>query len=152
LSDLVPARYRHVSDSTLRWELGIDRDLFGAALHTDSSLYLRGLASHSSSQIAYRWDGSPVRLLAEVTLAAAAPGSAAQLGSVDCQVLVARGGKLQSVHTFSLRRTAQGATQMVELIDLELRDAQLIVLVTDKSDYGQYGDHVLWLDARLSTP
>ena len=151
LSDLTPARYRHLPDSTLRWELGTDRDVLGVALHTERSIFLRGLATHSSSQVAYRWDGSPVQLLAEVTLAAAPPGSAERLGSVACQVLVARGGELQTVHSFSLQRAAEGTAQPVELIDLDLQDAKLIVLVTDKADYGQYGDHVLWLDARLST-
>jgi len=149
LSDLTPARYRHLPDSTLSWELGADRDVMGGPLHTKQSIFLRGLATHSSSQVAYRWDGSPVRMLAEVTLAAALPGAAERLGSVACQVLIARDGKLQTVHSFSLRRSAEGTAQSVEMIDLELPDAQLIVLVTDKADYGQYGDHVLWLDARL---
>ncbi|MEO8270006.1 MAG: NPCBM/NEW2 domain-containing protein [Aureliella sp.] len=150
LSDLSPARYRHLPDSTLRWELGTDRDVLGAALHTEHSIFLRGLATHSSSQVAYRWDGSPVRLLAEVTLAAAPPNSAERLGSVACQVLVARDGELQTVHSFSLQRAAEGAVQPLEILDLDLRDAKLIVLVTDKADYGQYGDQVLWLDARLA--
>ncbi|MCA9160913.1 MAG: NPCBM/NEW2 domain-containing protein, partial [Planctomycetales bacterium] len=149
LSDLTPARYRHLPDSTLSWELGTDRDVMGGPLHTEHSIFLRGLATHSSSQVAYRWDGSPVRMLAEVTLAAALPGAAERMGSVACQVLIARDGKLQTVHSFSLRRGAEGTAQPVEWIALDLRDAQLIVLVTDKADYGQYGDHVLWLDARL---
>jgi hypothetical protein len=149
LSDLTPARYRHLPDSTLSWELGADRDVMGGALHTEQTIFLRGLATHSSSQVAYRWDGSPVRMLAEVTLAAALPGAAERLGSVSCQILIAREGKLQTAHSFSLQRAAEGTAQPVEMIDLELQHAQLIVLVTDKADYGQYGDHVLWLDARL---
>ncbi len=150
LSDLAPARYRHLSDSTLHWELGTDRDVMGAALHTEHSIFLRGLATHSSSQVAYRWDGSPVRLLAEATLAAAPPGSAQRLGSVACQVLVARGGELQTVLSFSMQRATEGTAQPIEMLELDLQDAKLIVLVTDKADYGQYGDHILWLDARLN--
>lgn len=151
LSDLPPASYRHLPDSTLRWELGVDRDVLGAPLHTESGIFQRGLATHSSSQVAYRWDGSPVRLLAEATLAAAPAGATDRLGSVACQVLVASSGALRTVHTFQLQRPAAGSAPSVELIKLDLKDARLIVLVTDKADYGQYGDHLLWLDARLSS-
>ena len=149
LSSLSPASYRHLPDSALSWELGVDRDAMGAALHTRQEIFERGLATHSVSQVAYRWDGSSARLLAEVRLAAAPPGAAERLGSVACKILVARGGELQTVHAFELQRAALGQAPPVELVDVALHDAKLIVLVTDKSDYGQYGDHVLWLDARL---
>lgn len=149
LSSLSPASYRHLPDSALSWELGVDRDAMGAALHTRQGIFERGLATHSVSQVAYRWDGSSARLLAEVRLAAAPPGAAERLGSVACKILVARGGELQAVHAFELQRAAYSQTPPVELVDVALQDAKLIVLVTDKSDYGQYGDHVLWLDARL---
>lgn len=150
LSQLSPASYRHLPDSTLHWELGVDRDILGVALHTQQGAFERGLATHSVSQVAYRWDGSAARLLAEVQLATAPAGAAERLGSVACKILVARGGELQTVHGFELRRSAPGQAPPVELVDLALQDARLIVLVTDKSDYGQYGDHVLWLDARLT--
>ncbi len=150
LSELSPASYRHLPDSTLSWELGVDRDVLGDALHTRRGIFERGLATHSVSQVAYRWDGSAARLLAEVRLAAAPPGAAERLGSVACKILVARGGELQTAHAFELQRAAHGQSPPVELVDVALQDARLIVLVTDKSDYGQYGDHVLWLDARLT--
>lgn len=150
LSELSPASYRHLPDSTLHWELGVDRDVFGNALHAQQRIFERGLATHSASQVAFRWDGSAAHLLAEVRMAAAPAGAAEQLGSVACQILVARGGQLQTAHAFELRRLAQGQTPPVEFVDVALQDARLVVLVTDKSDYGQYGDHVLWLDARLA--
>lgn len=150
LSELHPASYRHVPDSSLRWELGVDRDVYGADLHTSQGIFAGGLATHSVSQVAYRWDGSPARLLAEVRLAAVPPGAAERLGSVTCRILVARGGELQTLHEFDLQRVAHSQVPPVELLSVAVQDAQLIVLVTDKSDYGQYGDHVLWLDARLT--
>ncbi len=152
LSQLAPTSYRHISDSTLTWELGSDKDLFGNLLHTRDGIFSRGLACHSSSQVAYRWDGSPAQFLCEASLAAAAPQAARSLGSVSCQVLVARNGTLEKVHEFSLKRSSSTANEQPqsEAMAVDITDAKLVVLVTDKSDFGQYGDQVLWLDARIS--
>lgn len=152
LGQLEPTSYRHLSDSTLTWELGRDKDIRGDLLHTPAGISFRGLACHSSSQVAYRWDGSAAQFLCEARLAAAAPYANQSLGSVNCQVLVARQAKLEKVHEFTLKRsghTSNGPPQSAA-IDVDLTDARLVVLVTEKSDYGQYGDQLLWLDARIS--
>ena len=156
LSDLPVASYRHISDSSLVWELGVDRDVNGLSLHTAKGIFGRGLAVHSAAQVAFRWDGSPARLLAEVTLAAAAPQALPTLGSARCQVLLARGEKLETVQQFTLSRrpgpsSAIGDTPAAtHVINVDVSRAKLVVLVADKADFGQFGDHVLWLDARLA--
>ncbi len=150
LSQLEPASYRHLSDSVLHWELGRDRDVYHQPLHTTELQFFRGLAMHSSSQAAFRWDGSGARFLSEVVFAAPAVQASPSLGSVDCQVLVARAGKLETVLEFSLRRHSHGQLESTRIIDVDVTGAQLVVLVTEKSDFGQYADHVLWLDARIA--
>jgi len=100
---------------------------------------------HSSSQVAYRLDGSEKRMLVEVQLAKPADGANEQLGSVNCQVMVARAGKLQQIADFHLDRSRSDP----HFLDLDISGSQLLVLVTDQSDFAQYGDHVLWLDARI---
>lgn len=148
LSDLPVASYRHLSDSTLTWELGVNRDLYGQPLHTSQGQLLHGLATHSSSQVAYRWDGSPARLLAEVQLAEVSPDTAAEVGSVQCQIMLARGGELEKVEDFVLYRgVGQSAGRS---INVDISGAKLVVLITDKADFGQYGDQLLWLDARIA--
>ncbi len=150
LSDMQVASYRHVGDSALKWELGVNRDLFGRALHDQQAIYMRGLATHSTSQVAYRWDGSPGRLLAEVVMAAPPPQADARPAGVNCQILLARSGKLELTQSFTLARQAIDGATLNHLVDLDVSNAKLIVLVTDKADFGQYGDQVLWLDARVA--
>jgi hypothetical protein len=149
LSDLKPASYRNLSDNALTWELGIDRDVYGKPLLLCEGFAAKGLALHSSSQVAYRWDGSAGQFLAEVQLAPPDPMAAPNLGSVNCQILVAREGKLQRQKEFQLSRNLRSPEVASVDVDIDLSNAQLIVLVVEKSDFGQYADHVFWLDARV---
>ncbi len=145
LSEIEPASYKHISQSQLSWPLGRNRDLLGQPLMNAQGIVDRGLATHSSSQVAYRMDGSEKKFLAEVALAKPADGADEQLGSAACQVMVARAGKLQQVAAFNLDRSSDSTKP----IEVDISGAQLLVLVTDQGDFGQYGDHVLWLDARV---
>ena len=151
LSSLEPASYRHITDSTLAWPLGRDRDLWGRPLmisHENSvGEVFHGLAMHSSSQVAYRWDRSAGRFLSEVRLAVPQPGSFTELGDADCRVLLAREGKLVEVDAFHLNRRSEKSDY--HTVDVDLSNAQLLVLVVEQGTLGQYGDHVLWLDARI---
>ncbi len=149
LSAVEPANYKHIAQSQLEWPLGRNRDLFDRPLMTStelSGIVDRGLATHSSSQVAFRLDGSRQKFLAEVALAKPAEGADERLGSVTCQVLVARANKLQVVETFALDRTRSAS----HLVDVDLSTGQLLVLVTEQSDFAQYADHVLWFDARIA--
>jgi hypothetical protein len=145
LADIEPASYKHIAQSQLTWPLGRNRDLLGQPLMNSVGIIDRGLATHSSSQVAYRLDGSEKRFLAEVTLAKPADGADERLGSAACQVMVARSGKLQQVATFNLDRSQTTP----KALGVDISGAQLLVLVTEQADFGQYGDHVLWLEARL---
>ena len=146
LADVEPASYKHITQSQLVWPLGRNRDLLGQPLMNSIGIIDRGLATHSSSQVAYRLDGSEKKFLAEVTLAQPADGADARFGSTSCQVMLARGGKLQQVATFNLDRSETSAKP----VDVDISGAQLLVLVTEEADFAQYGDHVLWLDARIA--
>lgn len=148
LSDLDPASYRHVADSTLAWQLGVDRDLYGFPLATVAGQAFRGLAMHSSSQVAYRWDGSPGKLLAEIVFAVPHPQADPRTGSVSCRVMIVRSSELETVTEISMQRGASSSS--AQTIDVDVSGAKLIVLVTEKADYRQFGDHVLWLDARVN--
>lgn len=146
LSDLPYADYRFYGTGTLAWPLGIDTDVRGWPLTIDDQgLALKGIGMHATSRVAYRHDGAPARLRAELRFAR--PESSEQrLGSVTAQVLVARQGRLNSAVSVDLRRTDSPA---VRWIDVDLTGAQLFVLVVSESDYEQLGDSVVWLHARI---
>jgi hypothetical protein len=145
-SQMEPASYRHLPDSKLNWELGRNRDLAGRHLTTRGGIVANGLTMHSTSQVAYRWDGSPARLLAEVCFARPLTQGRESFAEVKCQVLVARSGQLQPLIDFRLSQSEQ---MLRKLVDLDVSGAQLIVLIAEAADFAQYGDHVQWLDVRL---
>lgn len=146
LADIEPASYKHIAQSQLTWPLGRNRDLLGQPLMSSLGVIERGLATHSSSQVAYRLDGSEKKFLAEVLLAKPSDGADERLGSAVCQIMVARSGKLQQVATFNLDRSEN----LPKRIEVDISGAQLLVLVTEQADFAQYGDHVLWLEARVT--
>lgn len=146
LSEMEPASYKHLAQSQLSWPLGRNRDLLSQPLMNSLGIIDRGLATHSSSQVAYRLDGSEKKFLAEVLLAKPADGADERLGSAACQIMVARSGKLQQVASFNLDRNELAPNA----VDIDISGAQLLVLVTEQADFGQYGDHVLWLEARVT--
>lgn len=146
LDQLKPRSYRHVPEGYLEYALGVGRDVNGHPLKVGSrrraGIAFYGLALHSSSQAAYAWDRSPGKFLAEVQIAPSASTS----GSVTCKVLVARSGNLQTLSEFHLSTRNSAPSHMV---DIDITNAQLVVLVVEKADHGQFGDHTLWLDARF---
>lgn len=150
LSQLPVAQFKHLGDSTLQWDLGVDRDVLGRPLQIGAGSIDRGLAMHSASQVAFRWDGGTGRLLAEALLAPLESGAMRALGSVRCQVLLAKSGKLETALSFELAR--RGSALKSQVVDVDLAGAQLIVLVVEAGDFGQFGDHVTWADARIATP
>lgn len=166
LDQLKPVSYRHISDSTLEFSLGVNEDVYGKPLLLGSQrhagIVFHGLALHGASQVAYRWDRSPAKLLAELHMA----NPESNLGNALCKVMLVRGGKLETVWeaTVSAKatndstagiRASSGRTQANTGIgipvEIDITDAQLVVLVVEKGEQGQLGDHVLWLDARIAT-
>lgn len=147
LDQLKPASYKHIADSSLDFSLGINKDVYGQPLVTGSrrqaGYVFHGLAMHSSSQVAFRWDGSPGKLLAETQLAANSPATAEAV----CKVLLARDGQLATVAEFTLNK--QLTADPRQLLEVDVSKSQLVVLVVEKGTQSQFGDHVLWLDARI---
>lgn len=147
LGALEPARYRFAQQSgELTWPLGRNQDLFGQPLSLGGEAVPHGLAMHAPSQAAYRWDGRPAKFLAEVSLYRVADGLPTPVGSAECKVLVARQGKLVEIFRSPVLR----ATTPAVPIELDVSDAQLVVLLVEQADQGPVGDHVLWREARLA--
>lgn len=149
MDQLKPASYRQISDNSLEFELGVNQDVYGKPIRIGSGrsagIAFRGLALHSSSQVAYRWDRKPARLLAEVRMA----DPKSKVGHVLCKVLLARDGKLEPASEFTLQCDSGETLSAVQWLEVDVTDAQLIVLVVEKGEAGQLGDHVVWLDARI---
>lgn len=150
LDQLKPASYRHISDSTLEFALGVNEDVYGKPLMLGSQrhagIVFHGLALHGASQVAYRWDRSPAKLLAELHMAD--PGL--NLGNALCKVMLVRNGKLETVWEATIS-SGQASRRASIPFEIDINDAQLVVLVVEKGEQGQLGDHVLWLDARIAT-
>lgn len=149
LSTVTPARYRFLSEqSILAWPLGRDQDLFGRAISVGRQPVARGLTIHAPAQVAYRWDGSPAKFLAEVSLLALDSDLSPLPGSADCKVLVARDGALVEVCKTPTLRAPSPAVR----VQVDLTGAQLLVLIVEESDQGTVGDHVLWREPRIVQP
>ncbi len=150
LSDIPVAQYKYLPKlSSLQWELGKDEDCLGRPLQVDGGVVPKGIAMHAPSQVAFRWDKSAARLLGEVGFVAPPAGGDEVLGAVVCKVLVARSGTLQTVSELKLHRAGNDQVRSSSLVDIDVTDAQLIVLVVEEGLFGQLGDHVQWLDLRL---
>ncbi|MBX3423654.1 MAG: NPCBM/NEW2 domain-containing protein [Pirellulaceae bacterium] len=162
LSQAKPVSYRFLPDWELHYELGVHRTVAGLPIvigrRRESGIIHDGLAMHSSSQVSYRWDGSPGQFLAEVRLAE--PFSIGNRhGDAICRVLIARDGKLSEAGATTLTgRTAnrlqlEGASNNDNTnqayLDVDISLAQLVVLVVEKGQFSQWGDQVYWLNPRM---
>ncbi|MEM8735539.1 MAG: NPCBM/NEW2 domain-containing protein [Planctomycetota bacterium] len=155
LASMKVAQYRHVSSgSTLKWKLGVDRDVYDRPLISsnghEKGLVRSGLAMHASSQVAYRWDQTRGRLLAELEFAASRAGARSDLGRVRCKVLGAKDGKLVTLYDERMHRDSKLAPAR-RSVDVDISGSQLIVLVVEEDELSAYGDHVQWLNARVIT-
>lgn len=150
LDQLKPASYRHISDSTLEFDLGINEDVYGKPLvvgtQRHAGIVFHGLAMHGASQVAYRWDRSPAKLLAELHMA----DPESNLGNALCKVMLVRNVKLETVWEATVSADPASRKSCMPF-EIDITDAQLVVLVVEKGEQGQLGDHVLWLDARIAT-
>lgn len=149
VSDLEPAQYRLLhEDRELTWPLGRDRDLFGKPIFVEGEFVARGLVMHAPSQAAYRWSGGKARLLAELTVLGRRDDLSTEVGSVQCKVLVARGGKLVEVFQSPVLRPSSAPVA----VEVDISDAQLIALLVEEADQGPVGDHALWREVRIVAP
>ena len=146
LADLPVANYRFNADSLLTWDLGVNSDVRGEPLTDGNGEVPNGISLHSSSQVAYRWTGGEGKLLAEAQLVRADSriDQNVSLAEAHCRVILARGGKLETVEEFRLSPQSHRHS-----IDVDLQNAQLIAIVVESERFGQYGDEVHWLNARI---
>ena len=146
LPEMEVAKYKNLTESSLIWDLGKNQDCYGRPLVTPQrGLVPHGLAMHSTSQVAYRYDGSPGEFLAEICFAAPQLAGSHKTGKVRCAVLLAKEGKLVEAASYKLNRSL-GETAIVQV---DVTAAQLIVLITEPFQSDDAGDHMLWLDARI---
>jgi hypothetical protein len=146
LSSLEPARYRHAAaPGGLQWPLGVDRDLYGQPFIAGGDWMPRGLALHAPAQVAYRHDGSPARLVAELSVQPRRGDPDVPVGSARFKVLLARSGQLEEAFDSGVVRAGAPA----RWLNLDVGGAQLIALVVEEAELGTLGDHGWWRGARL---
>jgi len=151
LSDIEPASYKHLDFLSTKWELGRDYDLWQRKLKqvgddANAGEVEKGLAMHATSQVAFRWNKSAGKLLAQVALAEPEQPSTSSAGSAIAKVLILKEGKLETIFTSDLI-TFKSPPQEV---DVSISGAELVILLVDAGPQGTIGDHVLWLDARIA--
>ena len=133
--------------SLIEWKLGLDQDALGRSLVSNEGFVFRGIGMHSTSQAAFRWDGSAADFVAELAFVPSEARADRRLGDAVCKVLVAREGRLESL--FERRLIRANSDRSVSLVKVDVTGAQLIVLLVEKGEFGTLGDHVQWLDARV---
>lgn len=148
VSDLRLAQYKAPSTgSLLKWKLGLDQDALGRSLLASEGLVFSGIGMHSTSQAAFRWDGSEADFVAELSFVPSDARSDRRLGDTVCKVLIARDGRLETL--FEKRLIRSSSEQSLSMVKVDVTNAQLIVLLVEQGEFGTLGDHVQWLDARV---
>ena len=145
LSDLRPADYRHFPFLSVRWPLGVDKNVLGGSLRSGGHVVLKGLGMHATSRVVYALDRRYSRLEAEVAL----DDQAGRRGSVRYRVLVER--PAATTREWKLEFTSPivrgGDTALPVSIDVS--GATRVALVIENTDHGDTLDHANWLNARL---
>lgn len=154
LSLAEPLTYKFSDASLLQWPLGKNTDIHQSLLREGRRVLPRGLAMHASSQVAFRVPEGSQRFIAEVTLSGELPHrsdsrrvdeSDPSVGSVTCEVVVARAGKLETLASVQLSVSQERSA----ILDVACPESSLVVLVVRESNLGNYGDQVRWTAARL---
>jgi hypothetical protein len=121
----------------LPWPYRADRNATGGGLRCGGRLYLKGLGTHSKSQLTYALEPSHRRFEAELGIDDSTDGG----GSVQFRVLLDGREKFASQ---TIRGSAPPAT-----VSVDLAGAKTLELVVDYADRGDVLDRAGWLDARL---
>ena len=137
LSDRPPTLEKYVSylgpTRPVRADLAVD----GQALRLGGRTFDRGLGTQSRSYLVYALEPGLKRFQALVGV----DDRAGPLGSVVFRVVV-NGKEAFATPPMSVRETPRP-------IDLDIRGAKTLVLITDFGDRGEVRDHADWADARL---
>ncbi len=138
LSDLEPARYKHVPYlGRLHFQWQRDRAIGGTPLRLRGQRYRKGLGVHSRAELTYRLDGQFELFHAVVGVDDNTGGG----GSVVFQVLVDGEEKFRSEPL-----TGNSAPMVIRV---PLDGAKELTLITDFGEFGDVLDHADWADAYL---
>ena len=141
LADIPAPSYKHIPFTSLEWPLAVDRNLLGGRLRSGERVYLRGLAMHSASRVAFDLKGEQ-RLEAQFAL----DDQAATRGSVIGKVLLETGpGKWTTAWESPIVRGGDAPLSL----SIPLKGARRLALLVEFADRGDEGDHANWLNARL---
>ena len=142
LSDMPKLGYKHLPYLDMEWPYRLDRSLSGGRLRHGDSVWVKGIAVHSSSRLAIETDGSYEEFQAEVGI----DQRAGRQGSVVFRVYVqdANGGLTKAFESGVVR----GGDELVS-VRVGLSGAPRIALIVEFADRGDQWDHALWLNARL---
>lgn len=137
LSDLAPAGYEQVSYGSVRWPWVADRNVRGGLLQLGGRVYARGVGVHSRAVLRYALEGGYERFRAVVGVddSAGPAGAAAVRVVVDGQTRWAEDGLK--------------AGSSPRAVDVDVRGARTLELVTDYGPGGDVQDVVDWAEAGL---
>lgn len=141
LSDLKPKRYEHTPYFDLTWPLALDAAVTGQPLVVSGDTYDKGLGMHAQSKVTYDLDGRYRRFDALVALDA----RVAPKGRARVRILV--DGQEPDIGA-KKELTARDERPLV--IQLDVRKAKVMTLVTDFGSAGDVQARVNWADARLT--
>jgi hypothetical protein len=137
LSEIEPARTKYVPYVGPPRPFRKDQAVDGMPLRLGGKVYDRGIGTQSRSYLAYRLEPGVKRLQALVGL----DDRAGPLGSVVFRVVV--DGEDRFVSPPMSARDAPRA------LDVDIKGAKTLVLVTDFADRGDVRDHADWVEVRL---
>jgi hypothetical protein len=142
ISDMPKLDYKHLPYLDRSWLYGLDRDLAGGRLRFGGSVWVKGVAMHSSSRLAVETGGVYDEFQAELAISQ----NAGRQGSVIFRLYVqAPGESLKKVYESGVVRGGEPPVP----VRVKLAGASRIALIVDFADRGDQGDHALWLNARL---
>lgn len=138
VSDLKPAAYRHTPYVGLGWPWRRDLSVGGQPLLLGGRRHAKGLGVHSRCELTYELEGGFRRFEATVGIDDETAGS----GSVVFRVLVDGEQRFASP-------IVRGGDAPIELMPIDVVDAQQLTLIVEFADHGDVQDHADWADARL---
>jgi hypothetical protein len=137
LSEIEPARTKYVPYVGPPRPFRKDQAVDGLPLRLGGKVYDRGIGTQSRSYLAYRLEPGAKRLQALVGL----DDRAGPLGSVVFRVVVDGEDRFVS--------PPMSARDVPRALDVDIKGAKTLVLVTDFADRGDVRDHADWVEVRL---
>ncbi|MBM4069474.1 MAG: hypothetical protein FJ271_11070 [Planctomycetes bacterium] len=141
LSDLKPKQYEHTPYLDLTWPLALDTTVTGQPLVVHGDTFDKGLGMHAKSVVSYDLKGRYRRFDA----LAAMDAHVAPKGTARVRVLI--DGKEQDI---GAKKELSARDELPLVIQLDVRKARVLTLVTDFGSAGDVQARVNWADCRLT--